>query len=384
MIKDGPVKELRRLLSLGRTLAASARMTEMTEKTARNYRDDQRLPSQRKRHRDYRTRLDPFVDVWADVQKKLEEEPALKAKTLFEWLQETEPGRFPDSTRRTFERRVATWRSLHGPNKTVYFNQIHHPGRLAASDFTVCNDLGVTIARARFDHTLFHCVLTYSNVESVSLCFSESFEALSQGIQKAFWEFGGVPERHRSDSLSAAVRNHTDRRELTQRYSALLDHYRCKGERTNARCANENGDVESLNGHIKDRVDQALLLRGSRDFASRAEYVSFVEGIVSRANRHRSARSCANRSGRNRRDASRARHSNHAATCREETCGDQLSSHHRFAGSQARRVCQLPIPRRNVPNQPVSDCLRHAAGRPFRRRRRQNVRPDSGTCGSRE
>ena len=290
MIKDGQVKELRRMLNLGKTLTASARMTEMTEKTARNYRDDERLPSQRKRHRDYRTRLDPFVDVWAKVQRKLEDEPALKAKTLFEWLQETDPGRFLDSTRRTFERRVATWRSLHGPNKTVYFNQIHHPGRLAASDFTVCNDLDVTIARARFDHTLFHCVLTYSNVESVSLCFSESFEALSQGIQKAFWEFGGVPQRHRSDSLSAAVRNHTDRRELTQRYSALLNHYRSTGERTNARCANENGDVESLNGHIKDRIDQALLLRGSRDFTSRAEYVSFVEGIITRGNRHRSAR----------------------------------------------------------------------------------------------
>ena len=90
------------------------------------------------------------------------------------------------------------------------------PGRLAASDFTVCNELGVKIAGQRFDHTFFHCVLTYSNVESVSLCFSESFESLSAGIQKAFWEFGGVPLRHRSDSLAAAVRNHTSRRELTE------------------------------------------------------------------------------------------------------------------------------------------------------------------------
>ena len=96
-------------------------------------------------------------------------------------------------------------RSLHGPNKTVYFSQIHYPGRLAASDFKVCIDLDVTIARARFDHTLFRCGLTYRNVESVSVCFSESFEALSQGIQKAFWEFGGVPQRHRS---SARHSNH--------------------------------------------------------------------------------------------------------------------------------------------------------------------------------
>ena len=290
MIKDGRVKELRRLLGLGRTLTASARMTEMSEKTARKYRDDERLPSERKASRDYRTRVDPFEEVWDKVQQRLEVEPKLKAKTLFDWLQDNYVGRFPDSTRRTFERRVAQWRSLHGPGKAVFFSQVHHPGRLAASDFTVCNELRVTIAGARFDHTLYHCVLTYSNVESVSLCFSESFEALSAGIQKAFWEFGGVPQRHRSDSLAAAVRNHSSRKTLTDRYATLMQYYDCEAERTNARCANENGDVESANGHIKDRIDQALLLRGSRDFSSREEYMSFVEQIIFRANANRRER----------------------------------------------------------------------------------------------
>ena len=280
MVTDGRVKELRRLLGLGRTLADSARMAEMSEKTARKYRDGDGLPSQKKSTRTCRTRVDPFEAVWDEVQGRLEVEPRLKAKTLFEWLQGQHPGQFADSTRRTFERRVAKWRSLHGPGKTVFFGQDHHPGRLAASDFTVCNELGVKIAGQRFKHTFFHCVLTYSNVESVSLCFSESFEALSSGIQKAFWEFGGVPLRHRSDSLAAAVRNHTSRRELTERYAALMDYYGCEAERTNPRCANENGDVESSNGHLKSRIDQALMLRGSRDFSSRDEYVAFVEELV--------------------------------------------------------------------------------------------------------
>lgn len=287
MVTDGRVKELRRLLGMGRTLADSARMAEMSEKTARKYRDDDGLPSQNKTARTYRTRPDPFEDVWDKVQERLEIEPLLKAKTLFEWLQGSDSGEFPDSTRRTFERRVNKWRSLHGPGRTVFFSQEHHPGRLAASDFTVCNELGVKIAGQRFDHTFFHCVLTFSNVESVSLCFSESFEALSAGIQKAFWEFGGVPQRHRSDSLAAAVRNHTSRRELTERYAALMSYYNCEAERTNARCANENGDVESSNGHLKDRIDQALLLRGSRSFDSREEYVDFVEDLVKRANDNR-------------------------------------------------------------------------------------------------
>jgi transposase len=290
MITDGKVMELRRMLAQGKSLAASSRMTDMNDKTARKYRDDDRLPSQRKLPREYRTRIDPFAEVWDEVQARLEAEPRLKASTLFEWLQRAYPSDFPDSTRRTFERRVSLWRSLQGPGKTVFFSQLHHAGRLAASDFTVCNDLGVKIAGVRFDHTLFHCVLSYSNVESVSLCFSESFEALSEGIQKAFWEFGGAPQRHRSDSLSAAVRNHSTRKLLTDRYAALMNHYRCEPERTNARCANENGDVESSNGHVKDRIDQALMLRGSRDFASRQEYMQFVEEIVARANAHRQQR----------------------------------------------------------------------------------------------
>lgn len=290
MITDGQVLELRRLLNKGISLAASARMTGMDEKTARDYRDDRRLPSERKKPRDYRTRVDPFKDVWDEVQARLEAQPRLQAKTLFEWLQEKYPGQYPDSTRRTFERRVAKWRSLSGPGKSVMFDQIHHLGRLAASDFTVMNDLGVTIAGQRFDHMLFHCVLTYSNVESVSLCFSESFEALSAGIQKAFWEFGGVPQRHRTDSLTAAVNNHSDRKTHTARYQALMEHYGTKPEKTNARCANENGDVESSNGHLKNRVDQRLLLRGSRDFPSREDYVSFLEELITKTNQHRQER----------------------------------------------------------------------------------------------
>ena len=158
MVTDGQVKELRRLLASGKSLAASSRMTEMDEKTARHYRDDDRLPSERKRPRTYRTRIDPFAGVWDEVQSRLEAEPRLQAKTLFQWLQDSYPGLYPDSTRRTFERRVRKWRSMHGPGKPVMFPQVHHPARLAASDFTVMNELHVTIAGVSFEHMLYHCV----------------------------------------------------------------------------------------------------------------------------------------------------------------------------------------------------------------------------------
>ena len=179
----------------------------MSEKTARHYREHPTLPSVRKKTpRTYRTRIDPFAAVWTEVEVKLQAEPKLLAKTLFDWLRQQYPGQFLDSHRRTFERRVRQWRAGHGPGQLAIFRQVHQAGDLAASDFTHMNSLGITIARQPFDHLVYHFVLTYSNWETGTVCFSESLESLSQGLQNALWELGGVPQSHRTDRLTAALR----------------------------------------------------------------------------------------------------------------------------------------------------------------------------------
>src|SRR5438552_1434190 len=283
MVTDGQVRRLFREFDAGTSLAAAARRTGMSNKTARSYLDQRTLPSARKKAqmpRLYRTRPDPFAAVWAAVEERLRAEPRLLAKTLFDWLRREHPGQFCDSHRRTFERRVRQWRATHGSAKAVMFRQIHHAGALAASDFSHMNALGISIAGRRFEHMVYHFVLTFSNWESVTLCASESFEALSDGLQNALWELGSVPRRHRSDSLSAAVNNLSATREFQTRYRDLLAHYGVSGQRINARQAHENGDAESSHGHFKSAVEQALLLRGSRDFASRADYVNFLKDLV--------------------------------------------------------------------------------------------------------
>lgn len=290
MVTDGQVRKLWRLLSRGEKLAAAARKTGMDETTARKYRDSGQLPSESKPPRTWRTRPDPFAEVWPEVETRLEAEPRLRAFTLFAWLQDQYPGRFSDSQRRTFERRVSEWRAKSGPNQEVFFPQVHHPGGLGASDFTNMNALRITIAGQPFEHLLYHFTLTYSNWEFVSICFSESFEALSRGLQDAFWELGGVPGRHRSDSLSAAVNNLSQDREFRQRYQDLMDHYQVQPHRINVRKANENGDVESSHGHLKTVVEQALLLRGSRDFSSRQEYGHFLQALVDKRNASRAVK----------------------------------------------------------------------------------------------
>jgi len=141
------------------------------------------------------------------------------------------------------------------------------------------SSLGVTIQGQPFSHMVYHFVLTYSNWETVTVCFSESFEAFSEGLQNALWELGGVPPRHRSERMSSAVNNLSEQKDFTDRYEALLKHYCMEGEKIQAGKANENGDAESLHRWFKEAVDQALLLRGSRDFESVEAYKRFLREV---------------------------------------------------------------------------------------------------------
>ena len=290
MVTDRQVRLLMELDGKGEAKETSAAKAGMDEKTARKYRRLGRLPSQVKAPHLWRTREDPFTDIWDKAREILALLPGLEAKTLFEYLQREQPGRFADGQLRTFQRRVKQWRALEGPMKEVCFPQIHYPGDLSESDFTYMNSLGVTIRRQPFPHLLYHFVLTYSNWETGTVCFSESFESLGQGLQDALWKLGGVPRRHRSDRLSAAVHNACKREEFTVRYQALLKHYRLDGEKIRAGEAHENGDVEQRHFRLKRALDQELLLRGSRDFDSREEYAAFLERFFADLNAGRKKR----------------------------------------------------------------------------------------------
>jgi len=262
----------------------------MDEKTARKYVKAGKLPSELPKEHCWRTRTDPFEDQWEEVREKLAESPGLEAKTLFEDLQRRFPGTFSDGQLRTLQRRVKRWRALEGPSKEVFFPQLHRPGELAQSDYTHMGKLGITIGKQPFDHLIYHFVLTYSNWETGSICYSESFESLSEGLQTALWELGGVPQAHQTDRLTAAVHNALHREEFTQRYQALLRHYGLTGRKTQAASPNENGDVEQSNHRLKKAVKQALLLRGSSDFDSIEGYRLFLRSLFTRLNRGRRER----------------------------------------------------------------------------------------------
>ena len=290
MITDVRASKLFLLLHEGESVAGTARRLKMSEKTIRKYRDKDLLPSQIERPvRTYRTRPDPLEEFWPEIEARLQQDRRLKPYALLDWLKQkyNTPGGTPhvtDSIRRTLERRVQRWKLEHGVEQEVTFPQVHHAGDVVAFDFVVMNSLKVTIGGKSFDHMMFHAVFTYSNWEYVHVCHSESFEALSAGLQDALHRAGGVPRRVRSDSLSAAVNNLSSDREFAARYQDLLDHYGLKGHRINVRKPHENGDVESSHGHFKDALDQALRLRGSRDFDNVNDFTTFARQLATRRN----------------------------------------------------------------------------------------------------
>jgi hypothetical protein len=290
MVTDQQVRRLFMLNEKEKSQEIAASKAGMDPKTARKYLKIRKLPSQIKCKHDWRTREDPFEMDWPEILEMLEVNPGLEGKTIFEYLQSVNLGRYQDNQLRTLQRKLKYWRATEGPAKEVYFPQKHYPGELCASDFTHMSRLGITIRGELFKHLVYHFVLTYSNWDTFTICYSESFESLSAGLQNALWELGGVPARHRSDRMSAAVNKDCNPETFTRNYRSLLRHYGVTPERTNVRAAHENGDVETSHRHFKRAVSQALMLRGSKEFHSIAEYEKFLRRISGQLNAGRSER----------------------------------------------------------------------------------------------
>jgi transposase InsO family protein len=266
--------------------AIAAAKAGFSTATAYRIETDPRLPSQKKKPRG-RRRPDPLAGVWdSEIVPMLETAPGVRAVAIFEEICRRDPG-IALGVRRTLERRIARWRALNGPNRDVIFRQEHPPGRIGLSDFTDMGELGITIAGEPFDHRLYHFRLAFSGFEHAHVVLGgESFVALAEGLQNALWALGGVPEQHRSDSLSAAFRN-LDREaqeDLTRRYEELCAHYGMTPSRNNRGVAHENGSIESAHGHLKNVLRDELLLRGLRDFEDLAAYRCFIDEVIGRRN----------------------------------------------------------------------------------------------------
>jgi hypothetical protein len=271
--------------------SAAAAKAGISERSARRIESASELPSQRP-PRSWRTRADPISEVWeAEVVPLLQADPMLQSVAVLQELEQRHSGRFGPQVLRTLQRRMRLWRAQFGAEREVFFAQEHPPGRQGLSDFTVCDSLSVHIAGEPFAHRLYQFALAHSGWRHVSIVTTgESFMALSDGLQAALWALGGVPEEHRTDSLSAAFNNLADEQTLNKRYEALCEHYGLRASRCNPGQSNENGSIESRHASLKNALDQALRLRAGRSFSDLAEYEAFVQTVVSRMNERVAAR----------------------------------------------------------------------------------------------
>ena len=189
----------------GAGVGVAALRAGMDRKTAGKYLEAGKFPSELKKPRTWRTRADSFSEDWAGIVAMLEAAPELEAKALFEDLMGRRPGRYEPGQLRTLQRRVRHWRALQGPDKEVFFAQVHRPGEAAQTDFTWATELGITLAGVPFPHMLCHVVLPYSNWSWATVCRSESMAALKCGVQEALFRLGRRPEWHQTDNSTAAT-----------------------------------------------------------------------------------------------------------------------------------------------------------------------------------
>jgi hypothetical protein len=269
---------------IGLKQAEAAYIAEISERTGQRIESGKHQPNRGKVAERANTQ-DPLGDVWdKELEPMLKKEPRLKPMTLFEYLQDTYPGKYPQVLR-TLQRRVQTWKAIHGPSPEVMFELRHEPGLIGFSDFTQLKEIEITIAGTPFEHLLYHYRLGYSGWQYAHIIQGgESFIALAEGLQNALTACGGVPKQHRTDSLSAAYKNLGGNKALTRLYDELCDHYRMQPTRNNTGIAHENGAIESPHGHLKNRIKQAIYLRGSNDFGSIEEYRLLVDAAVAKLN----------------------------------------------------------------------------------------------------
>lgn len=289
---DAQVRKLMEEFSRQGKVGLAAVRSGMDRKTARKYLKAGKLPSALEEPRSWRTREDPFEEDWEEVRAQLVDAPELEAKALFEHLMGRKPDRYDDGQLRTFQRKVKQWRAQEGPPKEVYFAQAHVPGEALQTDFTRAAELGVTIGGESFDHLLCHVVLPYANWGWATVCRSESLPALRRGVQAAVFHLGKVPRWHQTDNSTAATHDPRtgENRKFNDEYLVLMRHLGMEPRTIGIGQSHQNGDVEALQGALKRRLKQHLILRGSRDFSEVSTYEAWVQGVLEQANRLRGKR----------------------------------------------------------------------------------------------
>ncbi len=309
-VTDQQVRKLNEEMAKHGQVGKASLRAGMDRTTGRKYIQAKALPSALRVARNWSTHLDVFAEDWPGIVAQLERAPELQAKVLFNDLLERRPGFYRENQLRTFQRRVEVWQAQNGPDKEVFFPQEHIPGEALQTDFTWCTELKVTIGGTPFPHMMCHVVLPYSNWGWVTVCQSESMLALRKGVPAALLQLGRVPRFHQTDNCSAATHRLPEgedvgvgkasakegqepvegnggrgrKRPFNEEYLDMMGHYSMEPRTIGVGKSEQNGDVESANNVLKTRLNQYLLLRGSREFETVSAWETWAQTVCRKAN----------------------------------------------------------------------------------------------------
>lgn len=288
MVSDDQVLALWKEFKKLKVIKIAALKTGMDRKTASKYIKQTTLPSETSQDRVWRTRPDTLKDIWPMAEDFLKEAPDIEAKALFEHLLEVNPNVVNEHQLRSFQRRVKQWRIQYGDNQEVYFDQRTMPGKMAQLDWLDMNKFSIEINNELFKHKLCHFTLNHSNIESATVCKSESILSIKKGLRDFLYRIvGKAPQILQVDNSSAATHRpckNKKKRDFNDEYIQILDYYGIKAQKTNIASPNENGVIESQNGHLKNKIKQALTIRGNKKFNNINDYECFIKGVIDKAN----------------------------------------------------------------------------------------------------
>jgi hypothetical protein len=279
-------------------IGRAAMKAGMDRKTARTYVATGTLPSSMPTARPWRTRDDPFEKQAERIEQLLGEQPRIEAKTLFAVLCTEFPGMFHEGQLRTLQRRVERWHVAHDDGTALaMLGQRHRPGEAAQTDFTSTTELAIRLAGVLYAHLLGVFVLPFSNWMWITVCLSESTLSIRRTVQRALFQLGHVPQFHQTDNSTGATHQIKKSDEGTRRkrpfnddYEALMRHYGMTPRTIAVGESQQNGDVEAINGASKRAIEQALLVRGNRDFESLEQYQHFLDELCRARNKSRGPR----------------------------------------------------------------------------------------------
>ena len=244
---------------------------------AYRFEKDPRLPSQKKTRRE-RRRADPLAEVWnSEAVPLLKVAPGLRPIAIFEELCR----RHPDLR----AERGGHWNVASGFGR----RERAGPGGDLPPGSSAGPECAPRSGRSRRHHRrpeprrpALSLPLAVLGLRTRSCrARRRKLRRVGRRAANALWALGGVPEQHRTDSLSAAFRNLNAeaKEDLTTRYEAFCAYYGMTPTCNIPGVSPENGSIETSHGHLKSKLERPLA-GASRDFETLLAWRGFVDEIV--------------------------------------------------------------------------------------------------------